>query len=832
MTCTDTIRLRQITTVGELATHLAHIARQIRDILIHHHHMPAQQADSDAQTIVYTMFATATSDHPHPPAGNCVQSIDRGMHSVAGAGAIPEVATCVSACRDVLEHTDMVRVCADIGSSGVQCDPVVHFYEHFLHAYNPHQRAYLGVYATPEPVVSYMVRSVDHLLQQSFPEHTGLVDARTFILDPSVGTGSFLCGVVEHIYHRVLSEPTYVDVDWSTFLQSHILPRMIGFELLPTPLAIAQSKLATLLHARGCFPIHCEPLHPVVHLADALDVFDPLAYAQSGLGGVSVSSPPTLVVLGNPPYAYTTNAYTNVNDKQLSHHHQRAVVPLLRDYYSINGDTLHERNPKWLQDEYVKFIRLAQHYVVQVGRGIVAFITNNSYLDNPTFRGMRHHLRHDFECIYVLNVHGNSKKRERGSHGERDENVFHIQQGVAIAFFVKHPDTPPVSRAVYYADVWGSREEKYAFLTAHDVTTTDWHHCDPVAPWYLFVPHNAAIWDEYASGWKVTDVMPVQSVGIVTGQDKATIAFTHEEAVALAHTHQLDTQTILPIHYRPFDVRYIVYDASVVTRPRVRVMRHMMHIQNNLGLVFQRGQNAGDDISPPQVTTHLIDQGLAYPANRALARLAPLYFVSPSGSTQQVNLAPLFIAALEQRLSLTYTAEPRGDLRHTCGCEDIFCYIYALLHASAYRQRYAEQMKLDVPRIPIIRDRALFAALVEHGTDLIEAHLFRGASPDTVSFHAGTAVPVCRVCFQAPDDQHRGRVVVADDLYFEGIDRATWTMRSGGYRPLVKWLKDRTGRLLSRHDVQHYAQMVEVLQATRRITDSLDTLVSQWPIGM
>lgn len=839
MKYTHAMHTRQITTAGELATHLSHIARQIRDILIHQHDTPAHQADSIAQTIVYTMFATATSVLLHHPAGENVQSVDIGTSfPIHASHAIPEVAACVAACHTVLEHTDIARICADIGSNVKQSDPVLHFYEIFLHAYNPHQRQYHGVYATPEPIVSYIVRSVDQLLQQHFPKHTGLLDAQTLILDPSVGTGAFLCGVVQHIHQRIISEPTDMNGDWTTVLQTHRLPRLIGFEVLPAPHAIAQSTLATLLHASGYLPYQREYIPPVVHLADALDISNPLTYDQGGLRCDALLSPHTMVVLGNPPYAYTTNhqskipACTNGNahDKQPTRPSQRFISPLLQDYYQINGHTLHERNPKWLQDEYVKFIRLAQHYITQTGRGIVAFITNNSYLDNPTFRGMRHHLLHDFDSIYVLNLHGNSKKRERAPHGGRDENVFHIQQGVAVAFFVKHPDTPALSKTMYYADVWGSREEKYTFLAAHDATTTDWQPCEPVHPWHLFVPHNAAIWDEYATGWKVTDVMPVQSVGIVTGQDNATIAFTYEEAEALAQAHQLDTQTIMPIHYRPFDMRYIVYDASVVTRPRARVMRHMIHHQANLGLVFQRGQNSGDDISPPQVTAHIIDQGLSYPANRALSRLAPLYLVSPSGSRCQVNLAPSFIAALEHSVSLTYTAEPRGDLRHTCGCEDIFCSIYALLHCSAYRQRYVEQMKLDVPRIPIIRDREVFAALVRHGTDLVQAHLFRGTSPDTVSFHAGTAAPLCRVCFHPPDEQHRGRVVVADDHYFEGIDLVTWNMHIGGYRPLVKWLKDRTGRLLSRHDVQHYAQMIKALQTTRRITQALDTLISQWPI--
>jgi hypothetical protein len=394
------------------------------------------------------------------------------FYEIAGPDLDDRIAWAVDDIAALLARADMSEILRDFGKRTRQEDPVVHFYETFLHAYDPKMRESRGVYYTPEPVVSFIVRSVDHLLRTRFGKALGLADQDTLILDPATGTATFLYFVVEQIYETLRQNG--LESGWNSYVgdgPKSLLRRLFGFELLMAPYAVAHLKLGLQLQEKGYDFGRNERLG--VYLTNALDEGVPaqttMPFAryiadESAAAAEVKSSKPIMVVLGNPPYSYTSE---NTGDW---------ISDLVRDYYKVDGQNLGERNPKGLQDDYVKFIRFGQWRVGQTGEGVLAFISNNGYLDNPTFRGMRQSLLRSFDDIYILNLHGNAKKKERAPDGGPDENVFDIQQGVAIGLFIKRHDVAKshATATIHYADLWGERATKYAALSEHDFNSVKW----------------------------------------------------------------------------------------------------------------------------------------------------------------------------------------------------------------------------------------------------------------------------------------------------------------------------------------------------------------------
>src|SRR5947209_5208683 len=427
----------------------------------------------------------------------------------------------------------MEAVLADFGRHTRREDPIVHFYETFLAQYDPKLKELRGVYYTPEPVVSYIVRSVDSLLRTHFDCPDGLADTssvsstyidengetqsisspRVLLLDPACGTGTFLYNVIEHIRENYRQSGNAGM--WSGYVREHLLPRLFGFELLMAPYAVAHLKLGMQLAAldlpkeeRSNWTYDFASDERLgVYLTNTLEQ----AFSRSKLllgGFISDEANeaarvkqdyPVMVVLGNPPYSgHSANKGEWVTD--LLHGDDGRSGKKVGNYFEVDGKSLGERNPKYLNDDYVKFIRFAQWRIEQTGYGILAFITNHGYLDNPTFRGMRQSLMQSFDEIYVLDLHGNSKKKERSPDGSKDENVFDIQQGVAIGIFVKRQGNRNTSHmaTVRHADLWGVREvyekvgqgqklvgDKYYWLVENDIKTTQWTKLEPQAPFYL-----------------------------------------------------------------------------------------------------------------------------------------------------------------------------------------------------------------------------------------------------------------------------------------------------------------------------------------------------------
>jgi len=567
-----------------------------------------QFADLYAQTITYGLFAARTRAQGQfnrttafaliPSTigilRDVFQFISLGKPSVQMEAIVDDIAA-------VLNAADVQAILTQYYQQGKGDDPILHFYETFLAEYDPETRERRGVYYTPQPVVRYIVRGVHHLLKTRFGLADGLADAKVTLLDPAAGTLTFPAEAVQLALQEFSS--SYGTGTKETFLRSHILPHFYAFELLMAPYAIGHMKIGLLLEALGIPLQNGERFQ--FYLTNTLEMEDLQQIAIPGLSSLSEEShhaakvkkeEPILVILGNPPYSGISANQNDWTEELL-----KTDLDGAQSYYIVDGQPLGEKNPKWLQDDYVKFLRFAQWKIHKAGRGIVAMITNHSYLDNPTFRGMRQSLLKTFDEIYILDLHGNSLKRETAPDGSPDENVFDIRQGVAIALMVKHGD--PQKRGVYHADLYGLRQAKYDWLESHTPETAGYRLITPESPYYFFTPRLTQNLQAYLSWPRITEIFPVNSVGIVTARDGFVIAFNKTELQnrvlqfqnlqglpdeVLAQAYDLKDKAgwsvatarkkvqadvnaqskIYPILYRPFDVRYIFYHEAVIERPR------------------------------------------------------------------------------------------------------------------------------------------------------------------------------------------------------------------------------------------------------------------------
>ena len=716
----------------------------------------------------------------------------------------------------ILANTDIEKVLENFGKRTRQEDPMVHFYETFLAAYDPKTRERRGVYYTPEPVVQYIVKSVDYILKTRFGLEGGLahtadiveydreevfLDAqgrpdrskllktvqesrpKVLILDPACGTGTFLYAVMDFIRDEFMKRG---DAGlWSAYVRDHLLPRLFGYELLMAPYAMAHFKLGMLL-AGYDLPKEKQKQWQYdfegderlgIYLTNTLD--EAPSEWQKLFGAYRILSEeanaasrvkrdlPIMVVLGNPPYAgHSSNSSWTIakGKKKLNF-----IGELIKDYYYLDGRPIKEHNPKYLQDDYVKFIRWSQWRINKTGTGILAFITNHGYLDNPTFCGMRQNLMNTFSDIYIYDLHGNAKKKEKASDGSKDENVFDIQQGVSIGIFIKKYKNIAGCK-VYHSEIFGPRLDKYNILKSNDISSTNWIELNPVAPFYLFKRMETALHFEYEAYSKLFDVFTLTSTGVKTHRDHFSISLDRDSLGArykdfvnenisdeviqnsydLSDTRdwklsqrrkalRLETdfdRDCKRYTYRPFDIRFIIYNSNVVELAREEVMKHLC-IRNNLALgIGRQGSTIGkNDWDIVFVTKNPIDTNIF---RRGGVQVFPIYLLTPlSQSTQQhltkensfdnenriLNLNPDFVSAFASRLSLKFVSDGHGDLVATFGPEDIFNYIYAIFHSPTYRQRYAEFLKIDFPRVPLTSSQDLFRKLCSLGEELVALHL-------------------------------------------------------------------------------------------------------------
>lgn len=688
------------------------------------------------------------------------------------------------------------------GSGGEQ------FFEAFSAHYDPRRRAARGVWYTPAPVVDFVLEAVDTALREDLALPLGIADPamrggthRVQLLDFATGTGTFLARAIRMIHRRVHAT---AGLSWDGYVAAHLLPRLHGLELQLAPQAVCHARLAALLVELGARPRADVGAALDLRLADALD---PDTYAKS-------DDPPINCVVGNPPY----NASS------------RAPGPWMAAQMTAYRAGLRERKVN-LSDDYLRFIRLAEHHIERAGEGVVALVTNRSYLDGVTQRGMRAHLMETFDRIEIYDLHGDTRGGSTAS-GARDENIFDITQGVAVTVMVRTPGTRPHGARceVAYCEQRGSRAHKLGALADYPSLQTRLEPLAPAAPRCFFVPRTAS---SRAEGFSLEDFFERKSSGIQTKNDEVTVAWTREELRAVlgdftalpldelerrypskgawsTRAAREDIQSgdyeIRRLLYRPFDVRYTALtrrSGGFLGRPRHAVMQHIG--DGDLSLVVNN-KHVGDVFSHVFVADTVATHGVNYLGNRGQDYVCPL-FAGPTDATgrRRANFDDALWDELRRRATDAEHGEPTPL--------DAFDYIYAVLHDPGYRRAFRDELRVGFPVIPWPSTPAAFWRHVANGSVLRRAHLL---DPDAlgdpmVVFMGEGEAQVKRVRFVD------GAVWINGTQRFEGVSEAVWALQIGGYRVAEKWLKDRRGRVLSAGELERYGQIVTALETTDNV---------------
>jgi predicted helicase len=900
-----------ITTSDQLAKAMAKIAKNIRDRVlevlsverkngpVHKlfdtfrtglvHDMTAQGfADMYAQTITYGLFSARTMDTDghfelHEvidliPSTNpflrdlfkeCLKTGDN-KHKIdldeLGVGSLVDL-------FDNLNRSDgtdaMQRILAEFGRqtfSG-QEDPVIHFYEGFLCEYDSIQRVEKGVYYTPDPVVSFIVRSVNEQLKSEFGLEMGLADTTTWsdmvasgraeypvdpktgktnkewldnikkrafvqILDPATGTGTFLKHTIEIIYEEVKEKHKRdrIKTDWIEYWNDYVyrslLPRIFGFELMMASYSVAHMKIGMYLKSLGYKFEKDQRLN--IFLTNSLEPYTANNSANLFFTSVGAESAGAndvkqnryfSVVIGNPPYSGE------------SKNRDPWIMGLMDDYKMEPGgkEKLKEKNPKWINDDYVKFIRFGQDCIEKNGIGILAFINPHGFLDNPTFRGVRWNLLNKFNSISALDLHGNSKKKETALDGSLDQNVFDIMQGVSINIFIKtrNKNANELGRIFHY-DLFGKREKKYDFLNINSLKKIVFNELPNVAKNYFFVKKDFKDQQGYNDGFGVTDLFILNNVGVVSGNDKL---FVDDSKVVLSNkleknNIECETDKIKKIAFYPFDDKYIYYDLKLIERGREKIMYNVID-KENISIII--GKQCASDWRYVFTSRIMSNLNLTGTAGRyGAGYIFPLYIYPESKvqislnriASRIPNLNPKIVEKIEKKLRLTLNDE-KEKTKNTFVPIDIIDYIYAILHSPHYREKYNEFLKIDFPIVPYPKDPATFWKLANLGGEIRQIHLLESAVVDKFITQypiKGDNIIDKKVSFED------GKVWINKTQYFDNVQQVAWEFYIGGYQPAQKWLKDRKDRVLSKEEINHYQKIIVALTETDRIMKEIDTI--------
>lgn len=785
-------------------------------------------------------------------------------------------------------RTNLMAVIRDFGNRGQGEDPVIHFYEHFLNAYNKKLKIQRGVFYTPQPVVSYIVRSVHELLQTEFGLADGLADTTTWgemlkkfpglklppltdepgelrtispdepfvqILDPATGTATFLVEVIDVIHHTLAAkwkQQRLTDAQqraaWNDYVPKHLLPRLYGYELMMAPYAIAHMKIGLKLAETG-YRFGTEE-RARIYLTNALEPwvkqlpligFDALAHEAAAVNEIKRHKRFT-VVIGNPPYSNFGQLNRNPFILGLLDNYKRGL-----DEKKIN-----------LDDDFIKFVRFSQRMLDVSGIGQFGMITNNVFFDGLTHRKMRAALLQSFGRLWILNLHGSTKRLETTPDGSTDENVFDILVGVGISLFVRGGSRD--EKEVHYADAWGTRESKYAALVRDSVSRTAWSELRPVLPNFFLIPKQTTGSDDYEQYENLKDVFEVFGNGIGTDRDDLFYGFDRDEVATrlkqfycaegikkpFAEQYRVQDSSSYPLLsrraatrfveskiqrclYRPFDIRWLYYDPKLTSRPAYDVGRHL---SSNLSLLLTR-QVATAQFRHVFVANTIIDRDPLSLVTRERSQAFPLYLTRTDdtlnfGQGRRLNLSAGFVRKLGLALRLSRSGEfglPAGVTP-----EDIFHYAYAVFHSPSYRSCYAEFLKIDFPRLPLTGNLELFRALARHGGELTALHLLESPklTQPITAFLGGVNLEVEKISWS------RNTVWVnkAQTTGFQGVREEVWSFHIGGYQVLQKWIKDRKGRTLCKEDITHYQKIIVALAETIRLMAEIDKVINQhggWP---
>jgi len=838
-----------------------------KQILIHDI-TPRGFADVYAQTISYGMFAARLHDpsldsFSRQEAAELIPKSNPFLRKLFGYIAGPDIDDRIKWIVDNLTEIflacNVEEILKNYGKTTKMEDPIIHFYETFLSEYDPKLRKARGVWYTPAPVVNFIVRAVDDILKTEFGLPQGLADNsktkikinlqgkqveqevhKVQLLDPAAGTGTFLAEVIKLIHTKFEGQQGI----WSNYVETHLLPRLNGFELLMASYAMAHLKLDLLLKETGYKPIKDQRFR--VYLTNSLEeshpdtgtLFANWLSTEANEANHIKRDTPVMVVMGNPPYSVSS---TNKG---------KWIQNLIADYKK----DLNERKIN-LDDDYIKFIRYGQYYIDKNGSGILAYISNNSFIDGITHRQMRKHLLESFDKIYILNLHGNTKKKEVCPDGLADQNVFDIMQGVSINIFVKTGKKKKTELGqVFHVNLQGKRDFKYETLNSNSINTFKWQKIEYEEPYNFFVPKDFTSNVEYNNGFQ-TNLLFIQSgSGLITDRDS--LFFDEDKKNLIERMKELlsgnlgkefiekwrvvdssgynlterikkikfDINCIRECNYRPFDRKYIYYQVGLTSRPGFENFKHVID-KENICLLVKRQFN-GYNFSHVLISNKLnevrfIENAFAH------ANVLPLYLYPETNGQQTIeqtaertpNLNAEIVKRIADNLGLTFTYE-KETTENTFAPIDILDYIYAVLHSPTYREKYKEFLKIDFPRVPYPKDKETFWQLVKLGGEIRQIHLLESPVVDKYI----TQYPIDGDNIVGKIKYENGNVYINDTQCFANVPEIAWNFYIGGYQPAQKWLKDRKERKLEFDDILHYQKIIVALTETSRIMKEIDEI--------
>ena len=852
-------------------------------------------ADMYAQTIAYGLFVarlndTTLGDFSRQEARELISKNNPFLRQlfdyISGANLDDSLVWIVDDLVEIFRAVDLNKLLRNYGRTTQMSDPFLHFYETFLESYDKVNKEKRGVYYTPQPVVRFIVSAVDKILKNEFKLSHGLADDSTIkhtrtlyyerkkvrgkvvdmpvtteediykvqILDPATGTGTFLAETIRKIYSYFVNQQGI----WSQYVDKALIPRLNGFEIMMTPYVMCHLKLDLLLQDTG-YKTTSQTSRFNVYLTNALEKDETTKYPlfdwlseEARYANTVKNDKPIMVVIGNPPYSGESANGSLFNDNL--------------DVYKkeATGEKLQEKNPKWLNDDYVKFIRLSQEFIDKNKEGVLAFINNHAYLDNPTFRGMRYSLLKSFDKIYIIDLHGNAKRKETAKDGSKDENVFDIQQGVSINIFVKTGIKQHNELAkVYHTDLLGLRELKFDYMNNHEIDTIEFTELQPVEPYYFFVPKNFNAQSDYDNGFKIEKLFNLNSVGVVTARDNLCIkenkesirntihnfsGMTVEEArqhyslgkdardwkIELAQkdlvNSNLADNNIVQIAYRPFDYKWTYYTGKSKgfhCMPRGEVMKHLLS-QNNVALACCKHIKAFDTYQHCYISNNIIESCLVSNKTSEITYTFPLYLVNNDSEqksffdvNRKPNLNMNIVKSLETALGLSFTPE-KENTEGTFAPIDILDYIYGVLHSNKYRTKYKEFLKIDFPRIPYPANKDYFFKIAKLGKELREIHLMESKQVTEYITSYGVSGDNEVIKLEYKDN----KVYINRTQYFDNVPEVAWNFYIGGYQPAQKWLKDRKGRILSYDEILHYQKIIKALVLTNDRMQQIDEIIN------
>jgi len=819
------------------STELVHVYEAIKKMLVNDLTIDAF-SDMYAQTLVYGLFVARYYDETPDtftrqeardliPASN--PFLQHFFDHIAGPNFDKRLSYIVDELCLVFQHADIKKLIEEYMEDA---DPVIHFYEDFLKEYDPELRKKMGAYYTPLSIVRFIVRSVDYVLQKEFNLPNGLANTsklsndkhRVQVLDPAVGTGTFISAIIRIIYERL--KKTGQSGRWPSYVHNDLLPRLHGFELMMAPYTIAHLKLSLAFKQTGFWKFH---RRLGIYLTNSLEQNEmqqklfSLGFAESIAeeskeANKIKNETPIMVVIGNPPYSISSS------------NKGEWILNLIKDYKKGLG----ERKIN-LDDDYIKFIRLAEYFVEKNKGGVVAMITNNSFIDGITHRQMRKHLLETFDDIYILDLHGNSKKKEKSPDGSKDENVFDIQQGVSISIFINKTEGRKKLGDVYYSEIFGKREIKFEILNNSDLKNIKWKKLNYSEPYYFFTPKDFELKEEYDKGFKVNESCVEFGSGIITRNDDVTIKFNQESLISMINDFKVlnepeirykyeivdgtswklvdaikdvieneDKNIVSKILYRPFDFRYTLFtqkSGGFLNRPVFSISKHIF-IENNISLITSRMVPPNQNWDRILISNSISDIHSASDQTYVF----PLYLHTEDG-LKISNFKKEIIDGIEKIVGKTTP-------------ENILDYIYATLHSPNYREKYKEFLKIDFPRVPYPKDVKTFKELVALGSELRLLHLIE--SPKVNQFITTYLVDGSNIVEKLVYKD--GNVFINKDQYFGNVSDIAWNFYIGGYQPAQKWLKDRKGRILTNEDIEHYQKIIVILTETDQIMKKIDKI--------